>query len=162
MASAFAESTTDTWSEFTEEFGLPFAAKGTPSYTWGGNPATSGDNRYVWGKQKRYNRKKDITESRLTLVENYTRTTQDWIVTCDAIAVGGDIPLFGWVGYGVSAVAGTVSYSLTLSEYRKGNINMTKNDRLRAHLNWSTGLIPGYGLFPAGFQLGIDLGWIKY
>jgi hypothetical protein len=47
-----------------------------------------------------------------------------------------------------------------VSEFQKGNIS--QNDMLRAHINWSTGFIPGYGAIPAGFQLAVDTDFIDY
>jgi hypothetical protein len=97
----------------------------------------------------------------------YYVTNHDLIVACDIIAFGGDavsiiIPPTIVPAYIVSAVSGTISYGLTIEEYCKGNI--TENDMLRAHIDWSTGLIPGWGIIPAAAQLGFDTGvvpWLK-
>ncbi len=163
MISEFRESTSDTWSEFTQDFGLPIASEETPSYTWGNNISKAGETGYFWSVESRYNREKDIAgqypmEPRLTLIENYEMTTQDYILLCDTFAVAGDavsfVPGLGPIGYSVSAVASTVGYGLSVSEYRKGNI--TQNDMLRAHINWTTGFIPGWGIIPAGIQWNWD------
>ena len=124
-----------------------------------------GDN--IWHVEHNYNREKYLagekySEPRLSLIPYHEMTTQDWIVTCDFFAVAGDLvsavpsPPTIIVGYSVSTVSSSISYGLTVSEYRKGNPNITENDMLRAHINWSTGFIPFWGFIPAGIQTWFD------
>jgi RHS repeat-associated protein len=87
-------------------------------------------------------------------------TNHDLVVACDALAVGGDlVSFFGGaaapIGYTVSAISSTISYKITVDEYRKGNVS--ENDMLAAHLNWTLGFIPYVGALPAGFQYKLDV-----
>jgi hypothetical protein len=156
MVSDYGNSNSNNWTEYYQ------ANKPDTSYplpnTWGGNMVTIDNKNFIWQTYPIFNplNKQNSNEIRLALSEE-PDLMKDAIFFADTIALTGDavsyIPGLNAVGYGTSCIAGTVSYALTVYEYKNGRIS--KDDMFKSHISWAGGFIPG--VWGGGFT-----GWQTY
>jgi hypothetical protein len=110
----------------------------------GGNLITIGDKTYVWQLDTIYNRlnKENPNEIRF-IIDELHDLKRETVQLCDAFAIAGDIPIFGFIGWCVSTVASSIGYGIAVNDYNEGKIS--KDKMARTHLLYGFGLIPCVG-----------------